>query len=509
MIDLKALKEQLKLLGHDLPDEQVVAILKEMNIDFNDKPPERNDAKESPGNPTRPKGDGKDTQSLPRAGSILDSFQGGQPSQQLPFSYTQNISRQSFNYGYTSPGHDPAIGLSHARLPSSSAQLRSCTSEGKNHGPGEGFKPQAASSDHSDDCYDHDSDEVDTDDKTSASRRYCAIEPFQPTLATNDSSCIGLNRSGAAFTPGQSARCSTKGPYSSGLAHLVCGPSDIAGRLSNVTLNEPVVGSIVRQSRLQQVEGKLRSKDMETTRPGVAARSQRPGSTITAKDQHRKTHGLRNAMSYDRDTQGPLPHGRGVKEEDVEYDAEVDVVVSGPDREPLMHRAPSEDEEWMQPGGPGASGRNPQDPYAAWLSGRVGPMANRLADALLAHGQLSPQASNRSFASHATSRCSIGSKRGAKKVDRVQRYQELQQEWSQNRFLKQASGTNRGTSRKPVNFHSHFASLHAAEEAERQRMLRETRARTKKELGAATEAPTSNRRDELRWQTRMRLREQT
>lgn len=41
MIDLKALKEQLRLLGHDLPDEQVVAILKEMSIDFHYTPAHR------------------------------------------------------------------------------------------------------------------------------------------------------------------------------------------------------------------------------------------------------------------------------------------------------------------------------------------------------------------------------------------------------------------------------------------------------------------------------------
>ena len=35
MIELGALKEQLKLLGHgDLPDDQIVNILREMNIDF-------------------------------------------------------------------------------------------------------------------------------------------------------------------------------------------------------------------------------------------------------------------------------------------------------------------------------------------------------------------------------------------------------------------------------------------------------------------------------------------
>eukprot|EP00955_Chlamydomonas_euryale_P103876 365530-Chlamydomonas_euryale.AAC.13 len=34
MIELDALREQLRLLGHDLPDDQIVTILEEMNIDF-------------------------------------------------------------------------------------------------------------------------------------------------------------------------------------------------------------------------------------------------------------------------------------------------------------------------------------------------------------------------------------------------------------------------------------------------------------------------------------------
>lgn len=75
-------------------------------------------------------------------------------------------------------------------------------------------------------------------------------------------------------------------------------------------------------------------------------------------------------------------------------------------------------------------------------------------------------------------------------------------------FLAKAGGTSRGTTRKPINFHAHFASLHAAEAAERSRMLKETRAKTKQVLGTAVDAPTANRRDELRWQMRMRLKEQ-
>jgi hypothetical protein len=34
MIELDALKQQLALLGHDLPDDQIQSILKEMHIDF-------------------------------------------------------------------------------------------------------------------------------------------------------------------------------------------------------------------------------------------------------------------------------------------------------------------------------------------------------------------------------------------------------------------------------------------------------------------------------------------
>lgn len=39
-IDLLSLKQQLQLLGHQLPDEQIVAILKDMNIDFDQPAPQ-------------------------------------------------------------------------------------------------------------------------------------------------------------------------------------------------------------------------------------------------------------------------------------------------------------------------------------------------------------------------------------------------------------------------------------------------------------------------------------
>ena len=39
MIELEALKEQLRLLGHSLPDDQIANILRDMNIDFSDGKP--------------------------------------------------------------------------------------------------------------------------------------------------------------------------------------------------------------------------------------------------------------------------------------------------------------------------------------------------------------------------------------------------------------------------------------------------------------------------------------
>ncbi len=78
---------------------------------------------------------------------------------------------------------------------------------------------------------------------------------------------------------------------------------------------------------------------------------------------------------------------------------------------------------------------------------------------------------------------------------------------ARGRFLSQGAGTAKAISRKPVNFYSHFATLHADEEAARKRMLQDTRAKTKQDMGAANQyvAPTTKRRDELRWQTRMKL----
>ena len=75
------------------------------------------------------------------------------------------------------------------------------------------------------------------------------------------------------------------------------------------------------------------------------------------------------------------------------------------------------------------------------------------------------------------------------------------------RFLSQGAGTSKATSRKPVNYYNHFATLHADEDAARKRMLQDTRAKTKQDMGVGTQyvAPTTKRRDELRWQTRMKL----
>ncbi|GLC61720.1 hypothetical protein PLESTB_001795600 [Pleodorina starrii] len=501
MIDLKALKEQLKLLGHDLPDEQVVAILKEMNIDFAGEPSDLTDSLRGPAKTPGAFDEDALFPGPPRTGSILDNFQGRPPqpphqqhgaASAAAAASPQAAAVEGFTYGYTSPAQSAAAGQYYGK-PLSGMLPRTGPAAGHTHGAGSSSGPQAAGSEDRDDCYDYDSeDDVDAAEEQGASGRFCVAG----TSGASGSACghpdVHQARMAASDLAG--------GRSSSGVGMRGLAPPgrDIADRLGRVSLNEPAVA-----------DGKASVKGMETVRRhSSAAGATRPTGATAARDQHYKAHGQRQSFPADRGTRTMPPHGLGEEEEE---DEESDVVLSDPDKDPLHLGGSLQDLRWPPPEGPGAHERAAQDPYAAWLGGRGDPLATHLADALLAQGQLSPQASNRSIASRATSRYSTGSKRGGgpKKVDRVQRYQQLQQEWSQNRFLKQASGASRGISRKPVNFHSHFASLHAAEEAERQRMLRDTRAKTKKELGAATEAPTANRRDELRWQTRMRLKNQS
>lgn len=45
----------------------------------------------------------------------------------------------------------------------------------------------------------------------------------------------------------------------------------------------------------------------------------------------------------------------------------------------------------LPPAEAAAPGAGPQDPYTTWLNGREYPVDARLADALVAQGQLSPQ----------------------------------------------------------------------------------------------------------------------
>ena len=63
--------------------------------------------------------------------------------------------------------------------------------------------------------------------------------------------------------------------------------------------------------------------------------------------------------------------------------------------------------------------------------------------------------------------------------------------------------------RKPANFHTYFAVLHAIEASDRDRMLKETRTKTATVLrpGMEYEAPTSKRRDDLRWEMRQRMQQ--
>ncbi|KAL6757902.1 hypothetical protein V8C86DRAFT_3094389 [Haematococcus lacustris] len=108
-----------------------------------------------------------------------------------------------------------------------------------------------------------------------------------------------------------------------------------------------------------------------------------------------------------------------------------------------------------------------------------------------------------------------------RKVDRVARYQQLQQGWTRDSFLASTHISNGGkasvaaapkknavaTSRKPLNFHAYFKAMHAAESAEQAMLLKLSRAKTSHDLAPGSQfvAPDAKRRDALRWETRQRL----
>lgn len=102
---------------------------------------------------------------------------------------------------------------------------------------------------------------------------------------------------------------------------------------------------------------------------------------------------------------------------------------------------------------------------------------------------------------------------GPKKVDRVAAYQQMQKTWSGDRFLKHSTGKPANVrqagaqARKPDNFHAYFSIMHAMEDEAKERSSAKAKERSSASSAAAAGyvAPTSKRRDALRWETRQRL----
>ncbi|KAK9866537.1 hypothetical protein WJX84_001469 [Apatococcus fuscideae] len=93
-----------------------------------------------------------------------------------------------------------------------------------------------------------------------------------------------------------------------------------------------------------------------------------------------------------------------------------------------------------------------------------------------------------------------------RKVDRVARFRELKEGWSQSTFLR-SGGDSIVSRRKSENFAGQFAELHAQEQ-ERRRALSEDRVQRQAMLGITGNPyiiPSSKRRDALRWETRLRM----
>ncbi|KAG2490610.1 hypothetical protein HYH03_011002 [Edaphochlamys debaryana] len=512
MIDLTALQAQLKLLGHNLPEDQVMSILKEMGIDFSDldgPPDPRPSGAARAGSSASTEGKRAERAGgYAKTGSILDNIDrklegtatdgdGGSPealtgSMALP---------PGFMFGYTAPGAGAVLGVSRPGLQTTILEGGLSDEEDEEEDAEAREEPAAV---HSRYGY------------TAGRPGAYVAAAAGPSVQASGSHPAWAVRTGTA--PGSQGAASSSGtgagmPPSSGVGGLAESMRRMSV-LDSASLGNPppkVISAHGAGAASSSMAGGMRPQSAGGPRPGSAmakSRDQlhkgadtRPGTAALSR--------YHQSMSTMLETSA---------------DDDCDVSVADPDRGPGGLSASHHDLAWLKqramgqaagkqgPLGKAAvgssaaplargAGRDQAGKHTAdWLGIRGGDYG------VTDHEPLSPQASTRSFVSRAST--TTRGKVGPPKVDRVKRYQQLAQEWDKSRFLKQGAGT-KGTQRKPVNFHSHFASLHATEEAERARLLKETRARTKKELGEATEAPTANRRDELRWQMRMRLREQS
>ncbi|PNW73082.1 hypothetical protein CHLRE_14g618250v5 [Chlamydomonas reinhardtii] len=613
MIDLAALKQQLQLLGHNLPDSQIVAILADMNIDLadNDSSAGPSSAGAAAGGPPKPRA----------AKSILDTYQPAPLGEDFePDSPSAPVTEQPerFSYAYTDHSHGAALGNSVPAGVRAQAPRRTNVSTTAKPAAVAAASPgakQQGDGDEDDKYETYDADELeeasdDVDEEPGLNCRHCqagehagacssatvpatsgtaALSPgfglrygsstFMNTTTIIDEpagvassqgrgSSIGASARGPAASAAPGAAATSSGAGIRGIGPAAAGRQhgtgselmESLGRLSLLASGGTAAGpgSAVPVSTAGRTTGPATASARSGGYggPAVSARPSsgappRPSSAPRGRDQQSKPAGRPGPGPHKTDllsTFGRYPKHAFADDED---DGESDVALAADTNDPLGLGRSMHHLAWPQHGaaraaaalaGKGSSAAGaprasataaaagtgrpgsaaargvpgqgqrvgmPRDPYTcedAWLG------VARGHDLDVPGRSLSPQASHRSFmsrassASRATTRA--GGPGGAVKVDRVKRYQQLAAEWGSNRFLNKAGGAGKGTSRKPVNFHSHFASLHAAEEAERQRVLKETRAKTKKELGGAQDAPTANRRDELRWQMRQRLMNQ-
>ena len=86
---------------------------------------------------------------------------------------------------------------------------------------------------------------------------------------------------------------------------------------------------------------------------------------------------------------------------------------------------------------------------------------------------------------------------------RVARYQQLQAQWSRDRFLQSTSKP-----RKNVGFQRAFAAAHEASRADLEELKAENAWESARALASGYVPPEGKRRDSLRWQTRVAMQQQ-
>eukprot|EP00798_Chlamydomonas_sp_ICE-L_P024884 gene24884-10549_t len=511
MIDLEALKEQLKLLGHELPPDQITSILKDMNIDFNPGvSPEQSIPDYSPAVPGY-----ENTSANPSghatyySGNSERAYSAHLGADSLSAPTAQPRENDSSNYYANSACMRSQYGLEGAQGPDPANSL--AAGVGKPRGPpfphSSSYK-FTSTQDASDRLHENSASTAAPDFAATTARLDDAFTRFAEYEYNGDDEDVLRHLSsmdlGNEFMKACALPVSKLGAPKTGRnmgeAPIRAGVwEDEEGRLGLEVADtgpEHPIPAPLRAGLWEDEEGRLGLEGADAGRDHSHAdvRDQRPDKSedlgasaverwqVEFKELEREAMVAEGLDGKRRDGPQAPQSGGGAT---VNWGPSLKVVL-----QPKGATGP-------QSGGGAATkgGYSQHTSRRTSAGGEIGISQARPAKYDWHEHLRSTSPTNKSVASHSsrhsTADSRVGGPPGTKKgkVDRVARYQELQKQWSKDKFLKSSAPTGSripasatSTARRNVNFHTHFAVLHAAEAAEKESALRQARSKSSSDM---------------------------